>query len=157
MAKPEIRMTVNGRKRELFVEPWRTLLDVLREDLDLTGAKLGCEGGECGGCTVILNGAPVVSCMALAADAHGKEILTIEGISENDELHPLQKEFLRLSSFQCGYCAPGLVMSAKALLDETPNPTEAEIREAIAGNLCRCTAYVRIVKAIQLVASQGGA
>ena len=157
MAKPEIRMTVNGRERELFVEPWRTLLDVLREDLDLTGAKLGCEGGECGGCTVILNGAPVVSCMALAADAHGKEILTIEGISENDELHPLQKEFLRLSSFQCGYCAPGLVMSAKALLDETPNPTEAEIRVAIAGNLCRCTAYVRIVKAIQLVASQGGA
>ncbi len=157
MAKPEIRMTVNGRERELFVEPWRTLLDVLREDLDLTGAKLGCEGGECGGCTVILNGAPVVSCMALAADAHGKEILTIEGISENDELHPLQEEFLRLSSFQCGYCAPGLVMSAKALLDETPNPTEAEIRVAIAGNLCRCTAYVRIVKAIQLVAAQGGA
>ena len=156
MAKPEIRMTVNGRERELHIEPWRTLLDVLREDLDLTGVKLGCEGGECGGCTVLLNGEPVVACMALAADAHGKEIVTIEGISENDKLHPLQEEFLRLSSFQCGYCAPGLVMSAKALLDETPNPTEAEIREAIAGNLCRCTAYVRIVKAIQLVASQGG-
>lgn len=155
MSKPEINMTVNGRKRELYIEPWRTLLDVLREDLNLTGVKLGCEGGECGGCTVLLNGAPVVSCMSLAADADGKEVITIEGISENDALHPLQEEFLRLSSFQCGYCAPGLVMSAKALLDETPNPTEAEIRVAIAGNLCRCTAYVNIVKAIKSVASQG--
>ena len=155
MSKPEIKMTVNGQKRELYIEPWKTLLDVLREDLNLTGVKLGCEGGECGGCTVLLNGAPGVSCMSLAADADGKEVITIEGISENDALHPLQEEFLRLSSFQCGYCAPGLVMSAKALLDETPNPTEAEIREAIAGNLCRCTAYVNIVKAIKLVASQG--
>ena len=155
MAKPEIRMTVNGRVRELFVEPWRTLLDVLREDLGLTGVKPGCEGGECGGCTVILDNAPVVSCMVLAADAHGKDIVTIEGISENDKLHPLQEEFLQLSSFQCGYCAPGFVLSAKALLDENPNPTEREIREAIAGNLCRCTAYVRIVKAIQSVAATG--
>jgi carbon-monoxide dehydrogenase small subunit len=155
MTMAEVRATINGRERELRVAPWRTLLDVLREDLELTGTKLGCEGGECGACTVLLDGRPVVSCMTLAADVDGRGVVTIEGISTPEHLHPLQEEFLKLGSFQCGYCAPGMIMSAKALLDETPNPSEREIREAIAGNLCRCTAYVGIVKAIQSVAAEG--
>jgi carbon-monoxide dehydrogenase small subunit len=155
MTKAEVRATINGRERELRVDPWRTLLDVLREDLDLTGTKLACEAGECGACTVIIDGRPVVSCMTLAADADGREIVTIEGISTPEQLHPLQAEFIRQSAFQCGYCAPGVIMSAKALLDHNPHPNETEIREAIAGNLCRCTAYVGIVKAIQHVAAEG--
>jgi len=155
MTKAEVRATINGRERELRVDPWRTLLDVLREDLDLTGTKLGCEAGECGACTVLIDGRPVVACMTLAADADGRDIVTIEGISTPEHLHPLQAEFLRQSSFQCGYCAPGVIMSAKALLDENPHPDETEIRQAIAGNLCRCTAYVGIVKAIQNVAAEG--
>ncbi len=150
-----IRMTVNGREREVHVDPWRSLLYVLREDLGLTGVKYGCEAGECGACTVLLDGEPVVSCVALGADADGRTVETVEGISEGDRLHPLQEEFLKLGAFQCGYCAPGFVMSAKALLAENPDPTETEIREAIAGNLCRCTAYVGIVKAIGDVASAG--
>jgi aerobic carbon-monoxide dehydrogenase small subunit len=153
MTSQLIRMTVNGRDREVHVDPWRSLLHVLREQLGLTSVKLGCEAGECGACTVLLDGAPVVSCVALGVDADGRTVETVEGISEADRLHPLQEEFLRLSAFQCGYCAPGFIMSAKALLAETPNPTEAEIRGAIAGNLCRCTAYVGIVKAIGEVAS----
>jgi aerobic carbon-monoxide dehydrogenase small subunit len=155
MTSQLIRMTVNGRDREVHVDPWRSLLHVLREQLGLTSVKLGCEAGECGACTVLLDGAPVVSCVALGVDADGRTVETVEGISEADRLHPLQEEFLRLSAFQCGYCAPGFIMSAKALLAETPNPTEAEIRGAIAGNLCRCTAYVGIVKAIGEVASTG--
>ena len=155
MTKAEVRATINGRERELRVDPWRTLLDVLRDDLELTGTKLGCEAGECGACTVILDGRPVVSCMVLAADADGRDIVTIEGISTPEHLHPLQDEFIKLGSFQCGYCAPGMILSARALLDQTPNPTETEIREAIAGNLCRCTAYVGIVRAIQNVAAEG--
>jgi carbon-monoxide dehydrogenase small subunit len=155
MTKAEVRATINGRERELRVDPWRTLLDVLREDLDLTGTKLGCEAGECGACTVLVDGRPVVACMTLAADADGREILTIEGISTPDRMHPLQDAFIAHSAFQCGYCAPGVIMSAKALLDENPHPDETEIRQAIAGNLCRCTAYVGIVKAIQSVAAEG--
>lgn len=155
MTKAEVRATINGRERELRVDPWKTLLDVLRDDLQLTGTKLGCEAGECGACTVLLDGKPVVACMILAADADGRDILTIEGISSPEHLHPLQDEFIKMSSFQCGYCAPGMIMSAKALLDHNPHPTEGEIREAIAGNLCRCTAYVGIVKAIQNVAAEG--
>ena len=131
MTKAEVRTTVNGRERDLRVDPWRTLLDVLREDLDLTGTKLGCEAGECGACTVLVDGRPVVSCMTLAADADGREIVTIEGISTPDRLHPLQQAFIAHSAFQCGYCAPGVIMSAKALLDENPHPDESEIREAI--------------------------
>ena len=150
-----VRMTVNGREREAHVDPWRSLLHVLREQLGLTGVKLGCEAGECGACTVLLDGAPVVSCVALGVDADGRTIETVEGISEGDRLHPLQDVFLKLSAFQCGYCAPGFVMSAKALLAENPSPTESEIREAIAGNLCRCTAYVGIVKAIGGIAAAG--
>jgi len=150
-----IRMTVNEREREAHVDPWRSLLHVLREQLGLTGVKLGCEAGECGACTVLLDGAPVVSCVALGVDADGRTIETVEGISEADRLHPLQEAFLKLSAFQCGYCAPGFVMSAKALLAGNPHPTEPEIREAIAGNLCRCTAYVGIVKAIGDIAAAG--
>jgi carbon-monoxide dehydrogenase small subunit len=153
MAGQLIRMTVNGREREVLVEPWHSLLHVLREQLSLTGAKLGCEAGECGACTVLLDGRPVVSCVSLGVDADGRSVETIEGISEGDRLHPLQQRFVELSAFQCGYCAPGFVMSAKALLAENPNPTEQQIREAIAGNLCRCTAYVGIVKAIGEVAA----
>jgi carbon-monoxide dehydrogenase small subunit len=148
-----IRMNVNGREREVHVDPWQSLLYVLREQLGLTGVKLGCEAGECGACTVLLDGRPVVSCVALGVDADGRSVETIEGISEGDRLHPLQERFLGLSAFQCGYCAPGFVMSAKALLAENPDPTEQQIREAIAGNLCRCTAYVGIVKAIGEVAA----
>ena len=155
MTKAEVRATINGREYDLRVDPWRSLLDVLREDLDLTGTKLGCEGGECGACTVIVDGRPVVSCMTLAADADGRKILTIEGLSRPDRLHPLQDAFVAHSAFQCGYCAPGVIMSAVSLLDHNPSPTETEIREAIAGNLCRCTAYVGIVKAIQSVAAEG--
>lgn len=155
MTKAEVRATINGRERELRVEPTRTLLEMLREDLQLTGTKLGCEAGECGACTVLLDGLPVVSCMSLAADADGRTIETIEGISTPDALHPLQEEFLEQNAFQCGYCAPGMIMSSKALIDHNPHPTEQEIREAIAGNLCRCTAYVGIVKAIQNVTAEG--
>ena len=155
MTKAEVRATINGRERELRVEPTRTLLEMLREDLQLTGTKLGCEAGECGACTVLVDGSPVVSCMTLAADADGRMIETIEGISTPDALHPLQEEFLRQNAFQCGYCAPGMIMSSKALIDHNPHPSEQEIREAIAGNLCRCTAYVGIVKAIQNVTAEG--
>jgi carbon-monoxide dehydrogenase small subunit len=155
MTAPLIHMTVNGREREVHVDPWRSLLHVLREQLGLTGVKLGCEAGECGACTVLVDGRPVVSCVALGVDADGRTVETVEGISEADRLHPLQEEFVKLSAFQCGYCAPGFVMSAKALLAENPHPTESEIREAIAGNLCRCTAYVGIVKAISDIAVAG--
>jgi carbon-monoxide dehydrogenase small subunit len=155
MTKAEVRATINGRERELRVEPTRTLLEMLRDDLQLTGTKLGCEAGECGACTVLLDGKPVVSCMSLAADADGRTIETIEGISTPDALHPLQEEFLNQNAFQCGYCAPGMIMSSKALIDSNPHPSEQEIREAIAGNLCRCTAYVGIVKAIQNVTAEG--
>ena len=155
MTKAEVRATINGRERELRVDPWRTLLEMLRDDLELTGTKLGCEAGECGACTVLLDGKPVVACMSLAADADGRTIETIEGISTPEHLHPLQDEFLKLSAFQCGYCAPGMIMSSKALLEHNPHPTEGEIRQAIAGNLCRFTAYVGIVKAIQNVAAEG--
>ena len=150
-----IRVTVNGRDHERAVEPRQTLADFLREDLELTGTHVGCEHGVCGACTVWLDGEPVRACLMLAVQADGREVTTVEGLAQGGRLHPLQEEFLKLSSFQCGYCAPGFVLSAKALLDETPNPTEAEIREAIAGNLCRCTAYVGIVKAIQEFASAG--
>jgi carbon-monoxide dehydrogenase small subunit len=152
MSKPEIALTVNGRPCQLEVEPDRTLLEVLREELGLTGVKPCCLRGECGACTVLLNGEPVTSCLVLAVDADGCAITTIEGIAKEGRLHPLQQAFLNHASFQCGYCASGVILSAKALLDRSSHPTEDEIREAIAGNICRCTGYVRIVEAIQSVA-----
>ena len=143
------RFRVNGVGRELFVEPWWTLADVLREQLELTGTKVGCETGNCGTCTVIVDGKAVKSCLFLALRANGREVVTIEGLRQRDgELHPLQKAFIEHFAIQCGYCTPGMIMAAKALLDENPHPTEEEVREALHGNICRCTGYVKIVEAI---------
>jgi carbon-monoxide dehydrogenase small subunit len=141
-------MKVNGEEVEGWVEPRKTLLDFLRDDLDLTGTKNGCGLGNCGACTVLMNGKPVNSCLVLAVEAEGGEILTIEGLSESGELHPIQKAFIEYGAVQCGYCTPGMILSAKALLDENPHPSEKEVRVAISGNLCRCTGYKSIVKAI---------
>ncbi len=150
-----IKLTVNGQEWDLLVEPRRTLLDALRYDLGLTGAKEGCGNGNCGTCTVLLNGRVVNSCLMLAVEAQGQEVLTIEGLAQAGELHALQQAFIREGAVQCGFCTPGLVLSAKAFLDATPRPTEAEVRRAIAGNLCRCTGYDKVVRAI-MAAGQGG-
>lgn len=155
-----IQLTVNGEHAEVAVAPNRTLLQVLREDLGLTGTKHGCGLGDCGACTVILDGKPVNSCLVLAVQANGSEVLTIEGLAENGKLHPLQQAFVDKGAIQCGFCTPGMILSAKALLDENPKPTEGQIRMAISGNLCRCTGYQKIVEAIQAAAhseaQQGG-
>jgi carbon-monoxide dehydrogenase small subunit len=143
-----ITLKINGEGHQLKVRPHWTLLYVLREELGLTGTKLSCGTGECGACTVLMDGRAVSSCLILAASAEGREITTIEGLSQGDELHPLQSSFVKHGAIQCGFCTPGMIMSAKALLDENPEPTRAEVREAIAGNLCRCTGYVKIVEAI---------
>jgi aerobic-type carbon monoxide dehydrogenase small subunit (CoxS/CutS family) len=147
-----ICFTVNGTRYENWVESRRTLLQVIREDLRLTGTKKGCEKGECGACSVIMNGKLVNSCLVLAVEADGKDIQTIEGLRKGQTLHPLQNSFIAQGALQCGYCTPGMIMSAKALLDENPNPTEDEVKKAIEGNLCRCTGYVKIIKAIMAVA-----
>jgi aerobic carbon-monoxide dehydrogenase small subunit len=147
--KTIIQLTVNGESVEAAVEPNRTLVQFLREDLELTGVKHGCGLGDCGACTVILNGKPVNSCLVLAVQAAGGEVLTIEGLAENGVLHPIQQAFVDHGAIQCGFCTPGMILSAKALLDATPKPTELEIRTAISGNLCRCTGYQKIVQAIQ--------
>jgi aerobic carbon-monoxide dehydrogenase small subunit len=146
-----IRMTVNGQPVELAVEPYRTLLDVLRDQLDLTGAKKGCDRGDCGACTVLLDGKPVTSCMMLAVQADGRRITTIEGLRTGGRLHPVQQAFVDHGAVQCGFCTPGMVLAAVALLEENPQPTEAEVRDAIAGNLCRCTGYAKIVDAVMSV------
>jgi carbon-monoxide dehydrogenase small subunit len=147
--KKEIELTVNGSSYRLAVEPGRTLLEVLREDLALTGTKEGCASGECGACTVLLDGEPVRSCLTLAVDVRGREVVTIEGVAENGKPHRIQQAFIDLGAIQCGFCTPGMILSAKALLDKTPEPREKEIRRAISGNLCRCTGYVKIVSAIK--------
>jgi carbon-monoxide dehydrogenase small subunit len=149
--KKKIDVSVNGESHRLRVEPRRTLLHVIRYDLGLTGTKAGCEKGECGSCTVIVNGRPINSCLLFAVEADGSEILTIEGVAKGTELHPLQKSFIQNGAIQCGFCTPGIILVAKALLDENPEPTENEIRHAIAGNFCRCTGYDKIVKAIMAV------
>jgi aerobic carbon-monoxide dehydrogenase small subunit len=146
--KQQVRMKVNGEEVEGWVEPRRTLLDFLREDLDLTGTKKGCDHGNCGACTVLMDGKPINSCLVLAVEAEGSDILTIEGLAEGSKLHPLQEAFIEHGAVQCGYCTPGMILSAKALLDENPRPTEEEVRVAISGNLCRCTGYKKIVEAI---------
>ena len=143
-----LRLSVNGREYEVAVSPHRTLLKVLREELGLSGSKDGCDLGSCGTCTVIIDGNPVLSCLTLACSCEGKEILTIEGISSEGKLHSLQENFMKYGAVQCGYCTPGMIMSAKALLDENPNPSELDVRRDISGNLCRCTGYVKIVEAI---------
>ena len=145
----KISLTINGEARELAVEPYRSLLDVLRNEAGLTGTKKGCDVGDCGACTVILDGKPVNSCLVLGVEAGGCEVVTIEGLqSAPGRLHPLQENFMKYGGAQCGFCTPGVIMMAKALLDENPHPSEEEIRFGIAGNICRCTGYTKIVEAI---------
>lgn len=150
-----LTMTVNGREVTVEIEADELLVDVLRDRLDLIGTKIGCNEGECGACTVIMDGEPVLSCLIPAMQAQGRDILTIEGLSDGDTLHPLQQAFVEHGAVQCGYCIPGFIMSAKALLDVNPHPNRDEIKEAIAGNLCRCTGYIKIIEAIEAVANSG--
>jgi carbon-monoxide dehydrogenase small subunit len=145
----QIEIKVNGVMHEIDVQPWDTLLDVIRDKLGLTGTKEGCGLGECGACTVIMNGKTVNSCLVLAVEADGKQITTIEGLAEGDKLHPVQQAFIDLGGLQCGFCTPGMIISAKAMLDENQNPTEEEIRRGISGNFCRCTGYTKIIQSIQ--------
>jgi carbon-monoxide dehydrogenase small subunit len=150
--KTLIELKINGQSYELAIDTHRTLLEVLREQLGFTGTKSGCDQGECGTCTVLMDGVPVHSCLTLAVDVRGKEITTIEGLARGKELHPLQQAFVDHGAIQCGFCTPGMVLTGKALLDKNTSPTEGEIRRAISGNLCRCTGYVKIVEAIQAAA-----
>ncbi len=143
-----IRTTVNGESYERAVPAHRTLADFLRRDLGLTGTKIGCETGDCGACSVLLDGALVASCLVLAVEADGKQVLTVEGLAKGAALHPLQEAFVQEGAIQCGYCTPGMLMASKALLDENAEPTAGEVRDALGGNLCRCTGYVRIVDAV---------
>jgi carbon-monoxide dehydrogenase small subunit len=149
-----VQLRVNGQGYEVAVEPHDTLLKVLRKDLELTGTKKGCDQGECGACTVLMDGLPVPSCLMLAVQAQGREITTIEGLAQEGELHPLQQAFIEHFGFQCGFCTPGMILTAKALLDRNPHPTEDEIKEAIAGVICRCTGYVQVIEAIQAAAGR---
>ena len=150
-----LTMTVNGKQVTVQIKSDELLVDVLRDRLDLIGTKIGCNEGECGACTVIMDDEAVLSCLIPAMRAQGRQITTIEGLSDGDILHPLQQAFVDYGAVQCGYCTPGFVMSAKALLDKNPHPSRDEIKEAIAGNLCRCTGYVKILEAIESVANQG--
>lgn len=155
--KTMIEFTLNGEVVECLVDNQRTLLKMIREDFDLTGAKEGCGAGECGACTIIVNGKALNACLVLAVEADGTEITTIEGLVVDGELDPLQVSFIDNAALQCGYCTPGMIMTAKAMLEENPHPTENEIREGISGNLCRCTGYKKIIEAIQVVADQNKA
>lgn len=148
-----MKITVNGQEYPITAKPWRTLLDVLRNDLGLTGTKEGCGTGSCGSCTVLIDGRAVNSCLILIGEVKGKAITTIEGLARGGKLHPLQQAFMDEGAVQCGFCTPGLILTAKALLDSNPKPSESQIREGIAGNLCRCTGYDKIVRAI-MTASQ---
>ncbi|HEV3406215.1 MAG TPA: (2Fe-2S)-binding protein [Candidatus Dormibacteraeota bacterium] len=149
-----LQMDVNGERRELLVPVHKTLLEVLREDMQLTGTKHGCELGECGTCTVLVDGKPHLSCLVLPIQVQGRSITTIEGMADGSQLHPLQTAFVELGAAQCGYCSPGILLSARSLLAENPRPTREEIREALAGNLCRCTGYVKILEAVELAAER---
>ncbi|MBI2953305.1 MAG: (2Fe-2S)-binding protein [Chloroflexi bacterium] len=146
--KVPLQININGEDHEILVDPWRTLLEVLRDELGLTGTKEACNTGNCGACTVILNGKAVKSCLILALQAGGAQVTTIEGLADEDRLHPIQQAFIDEFAVQCGFCTPGMIMSAKALLDENPNASEAEIRAALHGNLCRCTGYTKIARAV---------
>jgi carbon-monoxide dehydrogenase small subunit len=152
-----LSVTVNGKRHELEIEPRLLLVDLLRDELHLTGTHVGCDSSYCGACTVLLDGRPVKSCTVLAAQAHGAEITTVEGLAVDGELHPVQKAFAENHGLQCGYCTPGLMLSTVALLSRHPNPSDAEIRKAIAGNTCRCTGYQNILKAIRAAAQAHGA
>jgi len=154
--KKLIRLKVNGELYDVVVEPQESLLDVLRNKIGLTGAKVGCKAGHCGTCTVLVDGKAIHSCLLLAMQARNKDISTIEGLANGENLHPLQLAFVEKGAVQCGFCTPGMIMSAKELLDERPEPTEEEIKMAIAGNLCRCTGYTKIIEAIQAVSQKRG-
>ena len=148
-------MTINGEPRQLLLDPWRSLLDVLRNEAGLTGTKKGCDVGDCGACTVIMDGVPVNACLVLGVEAQGSVIQTIEGLQPSpDTLHPLQHSFMQHGAAQCGFCTPGILMMAKALLDENPAPSEQEIRFGLAGNICRCTGYTKIIDAVSAAARQ---
>ena len=148
-----IELEVNKVKYKRTIKPYMTLLDFLREDLGLKGTKRGCDSGQCGACTILMDGKTMNACLVLAIQADGKEILTIEGLSSGGRLHPLQEAFVEEGAVQCGFCVPGMILSAKALLDEKKDPSEEEIRKALSGNLCRCTGYVKIIKAVQKAAA----
>ena len=156
LEKTRLKLNVNGEEREVLAPVHHTLLEVLREDLGLMGTKHGCELGECGTCTVLVDGAPVLSCIALPADLQEREITTVEGMADGARLHPLQQAFAELGAAQCGYCTPGILLTAKALLADDPAPTRQRIREALAGNLCRCTGYTKILDAVELAALRIG-
>jgi len=145
----QIRFILNGEETDVSFRPYKTLLEVLREDLGHTGTKHGCELGECGACAVLLDGKPVLSCLVLALECSGKQVLTVEGLGEDGRLHPLQDAFADLGAAQCGYCTPAILVTAKALLDQNPHPTRDQIRQAISGNLCRCTGYLQIFEAVE--------
>jgi carbon-monoxide dehydrogenase small subunit len=148
MSKHHVSTIINGEPVEFLCEPQQTLLDVLRDELNLTGSKEGCASGDCGACSVIVDGRLVCSCLMLGVEAEGRRITTIEGIADGDRLHPVQQKFLEHAALQCGFCTPGLIVAAKALLDENPNPTEEEARYWLAGNLCRCTGYDKVIRAV---------
>ena len=154
--KQAIALTVNGDMYEVLIAPNQTLLEVLRDKLGLMGTKRGCDLGACGACTVLLDGEAYLSCLMLALDAVGKEIITIEGLSEGGELHPLQQSFVELGGLQCGFCTPGMIMTAKAVLDEEPAPTEESVKKKMAGNLCRCTGYKKVIEAVMSASGRMG-
>jgi aerobic-type carbon monoxide dehydrogenase small subunit (CoxS/CutS family) len=154
LTKTLLRLRINGEIKEVATEINKTLLEVLREDLNLTGTKHGCELGECGTCAVLVDGAPVLSCLMLGIEAVNTEIVTVEGMTQNGRPHPLQKAFADLGAAQCGYCIPGILLTAKALLDKNSHPTRDEIRQALSGNLCRCTGYTKILQAVELAAKE---
>lgn len=154
LEKTRVRFRVNGQDVELDVDPMATLLDVLREQLGLTGTKNGCDAGDCGACTVIMDGKAILSCLTPVLQAAGKEIATVEGLAQEGKLHPLQEAFIECGAVQCGFCTPGMLLSAKALLDQNPSPTQEEVKVAISGNLCRCTGYKKIIDAIMLASKR---
>ncbi|WP_374447062.1 (2Fe-2S)-binding protein [Stella sp.] len=154
MSKIHVSTTINGEPVEFLCAPQQTVLDVLRDQLQLTGTKEGCGSGDCGACSILVDGRLVCSCLMLGAEAEGHRIETIEGMAEGDELHPLQKKFVEMAALQCGICTPGFLVASKALLDRNPNPTETEVRYWLAGNLCRCTGYDKIVRAVMDVAAE---